>query len=304
VGAVACESSTSCVAVGSYTDATTASHGAIETETSGSWQEQDAPVPSGQSSVSLGAVTCPASGDCVAVGEAVMHPTPTTSQTSPLVEVQGGSGWTALNVSAPSGSTIAYLSSVSCPAVGTCAAVGRYYLASSAAFMPLIVWLSGGALSESTPSLPANGGTYGAGSARYDTGLWSVSCTSTTSCVAVGMYADTSHEPWGLIESGSGTSWTAREAPQPSNAAAEASQSAWLHSVSCPSAGTCYAVGDYMDNTPAWAPLVESLSGGSWTATSAAVPSNAEVNNYRARLGQLRRRHRLLGRRCLPGLQR
>ncbi|HTW97879.1 MAG TPA: IPT/TIG domain-containing protein [Acidimicrobiales bacterium] len=278
--AVACASSGNCVALASYTDAATISHGAIETETAGSWSEQDAPIPSGQSSALLGAVTCPAAGSCVAVGEAEMHPTPTTSQLSPLVEVQSGSSWTALTVSAPSGSTLAYLSSVSCPAVGTCAAVGRYYLSSSLAFMPLVVWLSGGTLTESEPSLPANGGTYGNGIARFETGLWSVSCASTASCVAVGMYADTSHAPWGLIESGSGSSWTATEAPQPSNAAGESSQVAWLHSVSCPAAGTCYAVGYYMDNAPAYAPLVDSLSSGSWAATTVPLPSNAAADDY------------------------
>ena len=44
-----------------------------------------------------------------------------------------------------------------------------------------------------------------------------------------------------------------------------------LGSVSCPAAGSCVAVGHYTSQTPDTVPLIETLSGGTWTATAAPV---------------------------------
>ena len=87
---------------------------------------------------------------------------------------------------------------------------------------------SGASSAAAEAPLPANA----AASPRAD--LVSVACPSATSCVATGYYTDSSGNTQALLVTGSGTSWTAAEAPLPANAAA--SPDAHLASVACPSA--------------------------------------------------------------------
>ena len=56
-------------------------------------------------------------------------------------------------------------------------------------------------------------------------------------------YTDSSGNGQGLLVTGSGTSWTAAEAPLPANAAAD--PVAGLTSVACPSASSCVTAGTY-----------------------------------------------------------
>jgi hypothetical protein len=67
-----------------------------------------------------------------------------------------------------------------------------------------------------------------------------VACPSTTSCVASGFDATD-----GLLVTGSGTTWTATEAPLPP----DASSSLGLQSVACPSTISCVATGSYIDSS-------------------------------------------------------
>ncbi len=81
-------------------------------------------------------------------------------------------------------------------------------------------------------------------------GLSSVSCTSSTACMAVGNS--------GLIERWDGTSWTIQPAPGVGN----------LSGVSCTSSTACTAVG-----TTGSAPLAEQWNGTSWTIEPTPTPS-------------------------------
>ena len=103
--------------------------------------------------------------------------------------------------------------------------------------------------------------------------LGSVACPSASSCVAAGTYDDSSGNRQGLLVTGSGTSWTATEAPLPENAAA--SPYAALDSVACPSASTCVAAGTYEDSSGNEQVLLVTGSGTSWTAAEAPLPANA-----------------------------
>jgi hypothetical protein len=120
------------------------------------------------------------------------------------------------------------------------------------------------------PPLPANavagqGLTYA-----------STSCPADGWCIAVGDYlaltGTTYYEP-ALIAAESGNTWSAVEAPLPSNAAAD--PQALLQSVSCPSTGTCVAVGRYLDTSGATQGLVDQLSNGTWTPSEVALPAGA-----------------------------
>ena len=104
----------------------------------------------------------------------------------------------------------------------------------------------------------------------------SVACPSASSCVAAGSYYDSSGNEQALLVTGSGTSWTAAEAPLPANAAAD--RSAVLDSVACPSASSCVAAGDYADSSGNGQGLLVTGSGTSWTAAEAPLPANAAAD--------------------------
>src|SRR5579862_852958 len=104
--------------------------------------------------------------------------------------------------------------------------------------------------------------------------LGAVSCTSATSCIAVGttivpgvggagVNADSAI--WTL----SGSTWSDAPAPDVSGA-----NLASLNGISCVSPTWCVAVGEYRSNTSGVnGPLVETLSGSTWSATAVPAPA-------------------------------
>jgi hypothetical protein len=121
---------------------------------------------------------------------------------NPLIETLSGGTWTA--TTAPtSGLSPAFaanvgLDAISCPATGSCVVVGGYLDASNNQ-LALIETLSSSGWAGSTAPLsglsPAAAISPGA-----PLGLLHVSCPATGSCVAVGLYQDTSGNVQGLIE--------------------------------------------------------------------------------------------------------
>jgi Bacterial Ig-like domain (group 3) len=117
---VSCPSASSCTAVGSNVER--ASLPTLAESWSGtSWSLQSTPNPAGAASSSLVAVSCPALGDCTAVGsyDARNGPSPLT-----LAEHWSGTRWT-IEATPPAGSRSDQLSDVSCDGDG-CEAVGGY----------------------------------------------------------------------------------------------------------------------------------------------------------------------------------
>ncbi len=106
--------------------------------------------------------------------------------------------------------------------------------------------------------LPADG---------IDSKLYSTTCPTANSCIAVGSFRRNDFTQQALIETYSGGVWTPLEAPLPPNAEGiEAS----LSSVACsPDATTCVAVGFYHGTDFKSHGLIETLSNGTWTATEA-----------------------------------
>jgi hypothetical protein len=98
-------------------------------------------------------------------------------------------------------------------------------------------------------------------------GLNGLSCVRATSCVAVGYWGSgfTGHE---LAESWNGRTWTPSEPPAP------AGEQTALQGVSCPSAGNCFAVGEYEASAATGLPaaVVERLTGGKWTEVKLGLP--------------------------------
>jgi hypothetical protein len=83
----------------------------------------------------------------------------------------------------------------------------------------------------------------------------------------------------GLLVSGSPGSWVATEAPIPANA--NASPYVYLSAISCGTAGSCEAVGDYVDSGKNQRGLIlreTPKGGGAWTETQAPLPTNAAAD--------------------------
>jgi hypothetical protein len=166
-----------------------------------------------------------------------------TTSAQTLIETLSNGTWTKMSSPDVANSSANYLYSVSCPAVGTCVAVGT----SSSDGGPdsnqtLVETLTDGMWSI-TPSFDPAGD---------DDVLNGVSCTSATNCVAVGSsgYADTQT----LIESNTGGSWSAT--------ATGSGATGILSAVSCDSATSCTAVGT----------VYATLSGGTWSVGNYVVP--------------------------------
>jgi hypothetical protein len=156
---------------------------------------------------------------------------------------------------------------VSCPASGHCVAVGEYD-DTSFGLQGLAETLSGGSWHAAELPLPAN--TVSPPVVQ----MAAVSCASASSCVATGTYAtSTSHE--GLIETLSGGTWHAAEAPLPAGMFYPPDPAVVLDAVSCRS-GTCAAVGSnlYLDTEgdTVSSALIETLANGTWTPSEAPAP--------------------------------
>jgi hypothetical protein len=95
--------------------------------------------------------------------------------------------------------------------------------------------------------------------------LNTVTCPSSTNCIAVGNYSTTS---WSrtLIEQWDGTGWKIVAAPNPHGLTFAA-----LDGLACPSTTSCYAVGNY--STKSWSrTLVEHWDGASWKIVASPNP--------------------------------
>jgi hypothetical protein len=178
-----------------------------------------------------------------------------------------GTSWTATEAPLPAnanttpGSAYVTLSSVSCASADNCIAVGEY-ADSSGHHDGLLLTFSGTSWTATEAPLPAGA------DADPMVSLSSVACPSTAACVAVGQYSDSSGDPQGLLLSGSGTSWTATEAPLPAGSAGGN-----LTAVTCSSPAQCVAVGSYSSGLG----LLLSGSGTSWTASEAPLPADASA---------------------------
>ena len=275
---VSCAARGSCVAVGDYSAGQTASP-VVATLSDGTWTAADLPLPAGAPSSTyafLQDVECPAPGTCVATGTY----TDRSGDLQGLIESLSGGSWTAMTAPLPAGAAPAKADAASavnlagsaCAAPGWCVTVGRYSEANgaSAAFVDT---LSGGTWTPTAVPLPANAAAGGQLS-----GLWGISCQASGKCVAVGYYTNGSGHAQYLAETLSGSTWSAASPPQPAGAAATQksdAQSSALEAVACEAAGSCVAQGSYVAGTGTVDGAIDTLSGGTWTAAKAPLPSGA-----------------------------
>lgn len=172
------------------------------------------------------------------------------------------------------------LLSVTCTSVGNCVGVGAD-MSTGTSVPTVAVERAGTWGAPASPDLPAGADT----SAGHGGGLTSVSCTTTTACVAVGNYFTPGGSQTAMVTALTVSGDTASSsglAPVtlPSGAAdpAGAGQSALLRSVSCAAGGSCVAVGDYTDDASSktFAMTAVPDSGGHWTASTVTPPPMAD----------------------------
>ncbi|HTW97963.1 MAG TPA: hypothetical protein VMD59_04260, partial [Acidimicrobiales bacterium] len=106
----------------------------------------------------------------------------------------------------------------------------------------------GGFTSALAPS-PSGDDPSGYAAGTSGGSLRSLACTAVGSCVAVGYYPDTRGYDWGLVETLSGSTWSASMMPDPTGSGtdAEGEQAVGLFGVGCSSDGSCAAAGSYED---------------------------------------------------------
>jgi hypothetical protein len=267
----------------------TAPAGAAVSPPAQGWTTTEAPLPadagngSTNPNVYLASSTCPIANGCVSVG----WYSDTSGYAWGLIEQQNGTSWTDTEAPQPANSGTGSDQSfefgsgqcgfaepcraVSCPSATFCVAVGQYR-DSAGYYQPVVDTLSNGTWTSAEGALP--GDTATDSTVVHPDGLFfSVSCASTTFCVAVGNYVNTSGVTNGLIATLSGTTWTAQAAPRPANA----SNTLNLNTISCPTASFCGAGGYFVDTSSgsAFNGWLLTLSNGTWSGMRAPEPSGA-----------------------------
>lgn len=266
---ISCSSPSACVAVGEYTASSGASKGLVLSGAGSSWTATASPLPANGLPTAgsvLQSVSCAPGGECVAGG----HYTTTSVETEGLLLTGSGSSWTPAQAPLPADAAsnpLAAVTAVSCPAASACTAAGYY---NDTAGDGQSVLLSGAGTSWT--AIQAQGPADAVIGAGSYVSLFSLSCPSAGQCVAAGIYNSASGDR-GLLESGSGRSWTPIAVPRPANEVSN-DGGILLDSVTCSPAAVCVATGGYNGTTAPEGMLVSGW-GSSWTTSEVPLPANA-----------------------------
>ncbi len=263
LAAVSCTSAGRCRAVGAATlqpdiGVHAVDRPLIQRWNGATWSLQSAQSPVGASESFLQGVSCVSATTCVAVGASAGP----DGNNRILTESWDGATWTVRPAPTPAGSDrYAALRDVSCVTASTCIAVGQSLSDTAGGATLAEAWDGTHWTILATPALPG----------ATDPTLDSVSCTSATSCVAVGSYQDGARVV-ALVEQWDGSTWTVLPTP----ALADAPFS-FLSSVSCSSATQCVAVGTTTTADFGDRPLAELWDGTSWTVSEPPVPDGRDA---------------------------
>lgn len=296
-----CASAHNCVAVGGYDAANKTARPMLATESNGAWgsgvepqlpaNADTAPDPNqpGVGGV-LSHVSCPAAGDCTAVG--LYTNRDAGHGFYPWVLTESGGTWSPgqealLPADAAvqgdpekgGGSPFMGFSGLSCPSAGNCTAVGGY-ANKNGGDEGLILTERDGVWSQGVKApLPPKAVPHSDPN-EFDSPLASVSCAAPDDCAAVGWYvrAATGAKKQGLLLSERGGTWKASPLVLP--AKANASTGVFLTSVSCPSRGNCLAVGYYAGKGKTHGLLVRERAGKWGRAANAALPKGASSQSH------------------------
>jgi hypothetical protein len=250
-----CLSKTSCVSAGSYTTKT-GTFSLVESWNGTSWSIQTTPNPVGATETHLKGVSCKEISACIAVGYSG------SGSSSALVAIRGNSGtWSLQSVPLPSGvgAIGGELTGVECVSTTSCTAVGRYYTGATTYWGMIATWNGTTWTSQVAPK-PAE-------EPKRST-LLDISCSSASSCTAVGGYMNKSSVQVSYVIKWNGTSWSHQTSPNPTG-----STNTVLQNLSCVASSPCVGVGDWLDSGGVWRPMAQYWNGASWVIEPSEVPS-------------------------------
>jgi len=224
INTIACESTSTCVAVGNYETGDNTNAGYLDTFSQGTWTSTQTPEPLGSqvATTSLQAAGC-TSDSCTAVGQG-------------LVEQLSQGVWHALAVPVSSAFSLIQWASVSCSSDEFCSGVGSGLFVLSQLTEALVETPNGGGWTTESLPLPTNASTSPGSAAN------AVVCVSDSDCVAVGAYWS-SADPGlqrAFISQFDGTSWQSVAAPTLLNVPVS---DYGLTSLSCGDLASCVVVG-------------------------------------------------------------
>jgi hypothetical protein len=240
LGGVSCSAADSCIAVGTYVNASGKQLPLVEDWNGTTWSVQKAPKPQGSMGGYLSGVSCLGATRCMAVGTNLG-----ATGIETLAETWNGKAWQIQTTPNPSGSPFSSLSSVSCASATACVAVGSSEYGTLAE-----AWNGASWKIRLTPN-PA------------DSSLAGVSCPAADSCIAVGSYFNSLGTELSLAEAWNGTTWEIQSTPTP-----KGSGSNLLASVSCSATDACTAVGSSAEGA-----LAETWNGSTWKIQVSANPN-------------------------------
>jgi hypothetical protein len=243
--AVTCAPASDCVALVGVVDGAETSEIAQKLD-SGGWS--DMPATAEVESPLLTDVSCTAANACTAVGVQGEPGERTT-----LAERWNGTAWSAQTTPNPEGAGEVHIGGVSCASSSYCVAVGRYTQSGTGKTLALS-WNGSSWSIVSTPN------PSGATASQLN----AVSCYSSSLCMAVGSFFDSSGVEQQLILKWDGTSWT-------SSSSGTGANPSRLGGVSCVSATSCMAVGSSVDANGVKLPLLRKLAFGFWMNETAPV---------------------------------
>jgi hypothetical protein len=290
IGSISCPSAGNCTATGSYSaPGSQYSLPFTVSEVHGTWGDAAA-VPGIAALPGLvknrgagtGPLSCGSAGNCTATGTYPVDVDESGGDQAYVASEVNGTwgnatavpGLTALNTGVEDS-----ISSISCPAAGTCGAVGYYWTSTQ--------FMEGFVVSE------VNGTWHRAievpGTAKLDgTEVSTVSCASAGNCTAGGLYGDNGLCPCDfgtgqlfVVSEVNGT-WY-RATPLPGGDKLNQGDDAGFSTIFCPKAGNCAAGGSYstfvndegINDTQAF---VATETGGTWSR-AVEVPGTETLNN-------------------------
>jgi len=299
--AVTCGSETECLAVG--VTGTTIETTIVEQWNGSTWSVVASPSVADAQASELHAVSCASADNCFAVGNAFNGITPRT-----LTEHWDGSSWSIVASPTPAGGGLVSLDGVSCPGDTSCYATGsdqgaagdatisslnEHWNGSAWSIIPggtnievsnLTCWSDTNCFGVGISNANPKGVRHGV-IQHWNGTAWSIStipavtpasnflngiaCASSSTCFAVGAGGGSLNEI-GIIERGNGSSWsqvTQSFNPAPPNST--------LSAMACPSATTCFGVGQYTNRAGTVVTLVERSAGAGVTIVPS--PSRAGV---------------------------
>jgi hypothetical protein len=247
-------------------------------------------------------VSCPSTTACFAVGTYVDASGTGVS----LAERWNGVAWSVQPTPNPPGAAVSILNGVSCTSSSACVAVGAYRDGSGANHAFAERWNGTTWSLQSVPEPPGSQNSL----------LNADSCSSASSCTAVGADTDGSGVQRTLVERWDGTAWAVQPTPDPTGAQSSflsgiactsatacvatggsdqgalaerwdgttwsiqptpsPGQAAALFSVACTSVSACLAVGTYTDSSGAGVTLAEQWNGTKWTVQSTPNPTGPQ----------------------------